>query len=142
VGKTVSVSRPFRLITLGRHFFQAVTDANNTVTEVNENNNTLRLEFEVQPGQLMVTPNPFTPNGDLINDTANFELGNVGVQSPQLKIFNLQGNLLRTIVSSQTTQLQWDGNDNSGRPQPPGPYLYLLFDGNKKVASGYVVLAR
>jgi len=141
-GETVSVSRPFGLTALGRHFFEAKIDVNNTVVESNENNNALRLEFDVQPGQLAVAPNPFTPNNDGFNDAAIFELGNVGIQSPQLKIFDLQGNLLKSISSSQTAQLRWDGNDNSGRPQPPGPYLYLLLDADKKIASGYVVLAR
>jgi len=141
-GETFSLSRPFRLTALGQHFFEARVDVNNTVGESNENNNALRLEFEVLPGQLTVAPNPFTPNGDGFNDAAIFGLGNVGVQSPQLKIFDLQGNLLKTITSAPTAELRWDGSDNSGRPQPPGPYLYLLLDASKKVASGYVVLAR
>jgi gliding motility-associated-like protein len=141
-GANVTVSRPFQLTSLGRHFFQATIDATSAVAESNENNNTLRLEFDVQPGQLAVAPNPFTPNNDGFNDAAVFDLGNVGVQSPQLKIFDLHGNLLKTIASSQAAQLRWDGNDNSGKPQPPGLYLYLLLDADKKVASGYVVLAR
>jgi gliding motility-associated-like protein len=141
-GETFSLSRPYRLTTLGQHFFEAKIDVGNAVGESNENNNTLRLEFEVLPGQLTVAPNPFTPNGDGFNDAAIFGLGNVGVQSPQLKIFDLQGNLLKTITSAPTAELRWDGSDNSGRPQPPGPYLYLLLDASKKVASGYVVLAR
>ena len=142
IGANVTLSRTFRLASVGRHSVQAVIDVNNTVAERDENNNSLRLEFDVQPGQLTVAPNPFTPNNDGFNDAAVFELGNVGVQSPQLKIFDLHGNLLKTIASAPTAQLRWDGNDNSGKPQPPGPYLYLLFDVDKKVASGYVVLAR
>jgi gliding motility-associated-like protein len=84
----------------------------------------------------------FTPNADGFNDQVVFELRDLGVQSPQLKVFDLQGNLLATFSQPQTTQLRWDGRDRSGREQPPGPYLYLLLDGDKKVASGYVVLAR
>jgi gliding motility-associated-like protein len=122
---------------------QAVIDAdNNRIAESNENNNSQRLEFDVLPGQLNVAPNPFTPNNDGFNDAVTFGFGNVGVQSPQLKIFDLHGNLLKTISSASTGELRWDGNDNSGRAQPPGPYLYLFLDADRKVASGYVVLAR
>lgn len=141
-GAALPLARSFQFTTLGRHFFEISMDVNNAVTESNENNNTRRVEFDVLPGQLTVAPNPFTPNGDGFNDAAIFELGNVGVQSPQLKIFDLHGNLLTTIASTSTARLRWDGNDNSGKPQPPGPYLYLLFEADKKIASGYVVLAR
>jgi len=141
-GARITFSRLFQFTSLGRHSVQSVIDVNNNVPESNENNNTQRLEFDVLPGQLNVSPNPFTPNNDGFNDAVTFGFGNVGVQSPQLKIFDLHGNLLKTISSSQTAQLQWDGNDNSGRAQPPGPYLYLFLDADKKIASGYVVLAR
>ena len=138
----VTFSRPFQFTSLGRHSLQSTVDVTSAIAESNENNNSQRLEFDVRPGQLNVAPNPFTPNNDGFNDIVTFGFGNVGVQSPQLKIFDLHGNLLKTISSSQTGELRWDGNDNSGRAQPPGPYLYLFLDADKKVASGYVVLAR
>jgi len=141
-GDKITFARPIQFSSLGRHSVQSVIDVNNNIAEANENNNSQRLEFDVLPGQLNVAPNPFTPNNDGFNDTVTFGFGNVGVQSPQLKIFDLHGNLLRTILSSAIGELRWDGNDTSGRPQPPGPYLYLLLDADKKVASGYVVLAR
>jgi gliding motility-associated-like protein len=141
-GARVAFSRPFQFAALGRHSVESVIDVTNSVAESNENNNTQRLEFDVLPGQLNVAPNPFTPNNDGFNDYVTFGFGNVGVQSPQLKIFDLHGNLLKTLSSSSTGDLRWDGNDNSGRAQPPGPYLYLFLDADKKMASGYVVLAR
>ncbi len=139
---TVTLSRPLQFTALGRHTLQAIVDVNNAITESNENNNSQLLEFDVQPGQLAVKPNPFTPNADGFNDQVVFELSDLATQSPQLKIFDLKGNLLTTISQSQATQFRWDGNDRSGRQQPPGPYLYLLLDGDRKIASGYVVLAR
>ena len=141
-GGKFTLARPVQFSSLGRHSAQSVIDVNNNVAEANENNNTQRLAFDVLPGQLNVAPNPFTPNNDGFNDTVTFGFGNVGVQSPLLKIFDLHGSLLRTISSAQNGELSWDGNDTSGRPQPPGPYLYLLLEADRKVASGYVVLAR
>jgi len=141
-GATFTLSRSFRFTALGRHAFEAIVDVNNTIAELHENNNSQRIEFEVLPGQISVTPNPFTPNNDGFNDAVVFDIGNAGVQSPQLKIFDLQGNLLKSISASPAGALRWLGDDNSGRPQPPGPYLYLLLDADKKVASGYIVLAR
>jgi gliding motility-associated-like protein len=141
-GATVTLSRPLQFTALGHHTLQAIVDVNNAITESNENNNSQFLEFDVQPGQLNVAPNPFTPNADGFNDQVVFELSDLAVQSPQLKIFDLRGNLLATISQPQASQFRWDGNDRSGRQQPPGPYLYLLLDGDRKIASGYVVLAR
>lgn len=142
-GAKVTFSRPFQFTSLGRHSLQGSVDVTSAIAESNENNNSQRLEFDVRPGQVNVAPNPFTPNNDGFNDVVTFGFGNVGVQSPQLKILDLHGNLLKTISSSSTGgELRWDGNDNSGRAQPPGPYLYLLLDADRKVASGYVVLAR
>jgi gliding motility-associated-like protein len=141
-GATVVFARPLQFTSLGRHSLRAVIDLNNAVAESNETNNQLQLEFDVQPGQLNVAPNPFTPNADGFNDAVVFDLSNMIVQAPQLKIFDLKGNLLMTFSEPQPTQFRWDGNDRSGRPQAPGPYLYLLLDGDQKMASGYVVLAR
>jgi gliding motility-associated-like protein len=139
---TLIFARPIQFTSLGRHSVHAVIDLNNAVSEANETNNTLRLEFDVQPGQLNVVPNPFTPNNDGFNDNVVFDLHEMVVQAPQLKIFDLKGNLLTTLTNPQAAQFTWDGNDRSGKPQLPGPYLYLLLDADQKVASGYVVLAR
>ncbi len=141
-GATVTLSRPLQFTAPGGHTLQAIVDVNNAIIELNENNNAQLLEFDVQPGQLAVKPNPFTPNADGFNDQVVFELSDLAIQSPQLKIFDLRGNLLTTIAQPQATQFRWNGNDRSGRQQPPGPYLYLLLDGDRKIASGYVVLAR
>jgi gliding motility-associated-like protein len=141
-GATVIFVRPVQFNSLGRHVLQAVIDADNVISEPNETNNALRLEIEVELGDLLVAPNPFTPNADGFNDAVIFDLRNLSLQSPQLKIFDLKGNLLTTFSEPQAMEFRWDGNDRNGRPQAPGLYLYLLLEGDKKMASGYVVLAR
>ncbi|MDZ7343949.1 MAG: FG-GAP-like repeat-containing protein [candidate division KSB1 bacterium] len=142
VGQILRWARPMQFTSVGRHNLRAVVDSNNDVAELNETNNEKSLAIEVQSGPLRVAPNPFTPNADGFNDVAVFDFREMAVQSPQLKIFDLKGNLLMTFSQPQSSEFRWNGSDQSGRPQPPGPYLYLLLDGDKKMATGYVVLVR
>lgn len=93
-----------------------------------------------------VTPNPFSPNGDGINDVAKFEfyLGNIaqpssiiGIQIRDLsvKIFDLNGRIIRTVYDKNTGAdafisdkgIDWDGRDDSGRIVRPGVYVYQIF---------------
>jgi hypothetical protein len=141
-GETLTMTQPLQLNSVGRHTLRAVIDLNNDVAEMNETNNQISIAIEVQPGPLRVAPNPFTPNADGFNDAAVFDLREMAVQSPQLKILDLKGNLLMTFSQPQASEFRWNGNDQSGKPQAPGPYLYLLLDGDVKMATGYVVLVR
>ena len=141
-GEVLTLARPVQFTSVGRHTLQAVIDSNNDIAELNETNNQISIAIEIQSGPLRVAPNPFTPNADGFNDTAVFDLREMAVQSPQLKIFDLKGNLLMTLSQPQANEFRWNGNDQSGKPQAPGPYLYLLLDGDMKMATGYVVLVR
>lgn len=101
-----------------------------------------RILVGVTKGELIIRPNPFTPNGDGKNDFAMFDMHRLGVVNPKLRIFDLNGKRIRTITDKQNDKLQWDGYDQNGREQLPGVYLYILEDSGERVAQGYVVLAR
>lgn len=106
-------------------------------------NNVARLPVTVQrPEQLPVRPNPFTPNGDGVNETVTFKVKRFGLTEPVLRIYTFKGRQLRTIDQVQSGELQWDGTNSGGEAQPPGVYLYVVRDGGRAVASGHVTLAR
>ncbi|MCB0316260.1 MAG: gliding motility-associated C-terminal domain-containing protein, partial [Calditrichaeota bacterium] len=114
----------------------------NSVPEANEDNNRRTLEIPVRPGRLVVRPNPFTPNGDNRNDRAEFDLTQLSLSRPLLKIYDLNGRSIRVLSDISANRLSWDGSDGFGRQALPGVYLYVLQDGNENVAQGQVVLAR
>ena len=70
-------------------------------------------------------PNPFN-----LETKIEVELGNLNfVQTPTLKIFNLQGQEIRTYVLENDRTVQeivWDGRDDSGEEVSSGVYFYQL----------------
>ena len=68
-------------------------------------------------------PNPFSQTTDF-----SFDLRKTG--SAQIKIYNLKGQLVRSITTGTLAQgnhiLTWDGNDDSGNKTTPGIYFYRL----------------
>jgi hypothetical protein len=68
-------------------------------------------------------PNPFNPE-----TTISYQLSHSGYC--YLKIFNLQGQLVRTLVSenqeSGRYSVVWDGRDDNGFTLPSGVYIYQL----------------
>lgn len=90
-------------------------------------------------------PNPFTPNGDGINDQTKIEffLGNIaepidllGSQQRQIQIniFDLTGRLVRELYSENSrafayisdNAIAWDGRDDNGLIVRPGLYIFQI----------------
>jgi len=84
---------------------------------------------EVTPiSNLMSYPNPFSQSAEI-----SFDLRKTG--SAKLKIYNLKGQLVRTLTTETLTKgthkLTWDGTDNSGSKVGIGIYFARLeADGN------------
>ena len=80
-----------------------------------------------------VNPNPFTPNGDGINDAAVFGFDVFLLTSDtdiSVSIFGLDGGQVRKLMltgGAGNHQLRWDGRDGASRLVPPGIYLYRLY---------------
>ena len=79
-----------------------------------------------------VAPNPFTPNGDGVNDEVGvtFDIQRLLTPKPMyLEIFDLNGRRLRLIerqLSSGGYSQQWDGRDDAGQVVLPGLYLLRI----------------
>lgn len=141
-GAQETVTFEYQIPQTGSFEFYVMVDADSVIAETIETNNDTTIFREVDIGKLIVRPNPFTPNGDNINDELIFDFSQLPMQSPDVRIFSLQGRLVRHLRSNSTSgQLRWDGRDESGKPQLPGVYLYILQENQEKI-TGHAVLAR
>jgi len=75
-------------------------------------------------------PNPFNPT-----TTISFELPKA--QTVELRIFNLNGQIVRTLVNGSFTagvhQVVWDGRDQQGGQVTSGIYYYLMRAGDQTI---------
>jgi hypothetical protein len=70
------------------------------------------------PAELSVYPNPFNPQ-------TTVKFANVGGMKGSVKVFNLRGELVRTLHSGEftTDTFTWDGSDNRGASVASGVYV-------------------
>ena len=83
-----------------------------------------------------ISPNPFTPNGDGVNDVVNISyklLRLTSAVSVSIEVFDLSGRLVKRVYSGQDPLGEyshpWDGTDDSNKLLPPGLYLYRIVVG-------------
>ncbi len=92
------------------------------------------------------TPNPFTPNGDGINDEVEFEFPGLGLVPGTIKIYTLGNLRVRTIEvptgSGAKEAAKWDGRDDSGAPMRQGIYIYTIRAEGRIKCEGTATLAR
>ena len=98
-----------------------------------------------------ISPNPFTPNGDNINDLVNISYKLLRVTSDipvTIDIFDLSGRKVKQVYSGRDPLGEyhhtWDGTDASNNRVPPGLYLYRIdatVQSNHQIISGTVCVA-
>ncbi|NOZ60263.1 MAG: hypothetical protein GXO74_01140 [Calditrichaeota bacterium] len=98
--------------------------------------------FVTKGAKIIVRSNPFTPNGDGINDEVEFNFEKLDVADPVLKIFDLHNQIQKEIHRPGVRSIHWDGRDDRGKPLLPGIYFYILLDGNKPKTRGIVAIAK
>jgi hypothetical protein len=99
----------------------------------------VRTEFkEGLLADLAVLPNPFTPNGDGINDRVRFAFQLHGVTAPRVlsvQIYDMAGQLIRGLgvrevvrgaFETEADAPVWDGLNGRGQNVPPGIYVYKM----------------
>lgn len=107
--------------------------------------NSIYLGATESSGRLVVSPNPFTPNGDGENDRAAvaFELP-VARATVRLSVFDLEGRpraiLLDHEATSSKSELIWDGAGSDGSLLPSG--LYVVYLEAMDARSGVYVTAK
>ena len=81
-------------------------------------------------GNVGIGSNPFTPNGDGVNDSADisFAIFQAFEAIPvRLVIYDLSGEKVRELLNQAMPRgshwVEWDGRNNTGRLVPPGLYL-------------------
>ncbi len=98
-------------------------------------------------GPVTVAPNPFSPNGDGLNEEVFFSFDLFRVPSDRevlvaLDVYDLNGRRLRRVEHrarmSGPRSLSWDGMDFDGNRVPPGIYAYKLVAGQGPSAAEHV----
>ena len=91
--------------------------------------------------RVIINPNPFSPNGDGINDVAGlrYNLLSLSIARPvEIKVYDLSGRQIRVIhdgpeANGQYVDKDWDGRDEQGELVPPGLYVVrIAVDGDAK----------
>ena len=123
----------------GRISLQTVVSQETTVKGESElGGSVLPSKFEL--GQNY--PNPFNPTTNISYTIPTTE--GKGAQRTVLGIYNLQGQLVRTLVDELQGpgfySVQWDARDSDGREVAAGIYLYRLVAGHFKATKKMIVL--
>ncbi|MBD3369716.1 hypothetical protein GF402_05050 [Candidatus Fermentibacteria bacterium] len=102
-------------------------------------------------GELLVlSPNPFSPDGDGRDDRLTVTVSPRGPSRLTLEVYNVQGRLVRRLSDGESVSgtiiYEWDGRSDRGSGQSVGRYVvYVLSerdDGEVREAVEVVVLAR
>jgi glucose/arabinose dehydrogenase len=94
-------------------------------------------------------PNPFGHNvlsRALGNPATTIEYTLAQNAPVELRVYNVQGQLVRTLVSQDQSAgkqiIRWDGRDDAGQALPSGAYLYRLKIGNEFVETKRLLLVK
>lgn len=80
-------------------------------------------------GDFRISPNPFTPNGDNINDEAEIGFSVFKITASRqvrVRVYTLDGRAVWEkvqVIQSGPATIRWPGTDDQGRKVPPGLYI-------------------
>lgn len=89
-------------------------------------------------------PNPFTPNGDGINDKSYFKFPNNNIEEGMFTVFDLNGSVVYTeVITAGEDWKSWDGHYNFGKSDLVKAGIYIWQAKlSSNVYNGVVVVAR
>jgi hypothetical protein len=93
--------------------------------------NSIYIEKLESSANLSISPNPFSPDGDGVEDRTMIGFDFTWTRAVvNIKIFDRLGRLVKTLAEQQTFgasgTVVWDGRDNGDRACPIGIYIVLL----------------
>ncbi|MDZ7319793.1 MAG: VWA domain-containing protein, partial [candidate division KSB1 bacterium] len=86
-----------------------------------------------------VLPNPFTPNGDGLNDQVEFRYGDNLPTDWSILVLDRSGRVIRQLANGERF---WNGKDASGAAALPGCYLFVVTSGKQLLHRGLIQLIR
>jgi len=94
-----------------------------------------------------IYPNPFTPNGDRVNDFVVLDYPNMFMEAAEFKVFDIRNQLvyerhIDPVAGGDIASHSWDGCDGKGEPLQPGLYIYMISNDKRVVCVGTVVIAK
>lgn len=111
----------------------------------NESGDVLNAEAEhglVKVSDIVVYPNPITPNNDGYNDMATFVIPDSISGDVTVKLFGLTGNQVAKLTKEDHPFLQWNGLDDQGHQLRPGPYIYMIQSGSTVLSKGTITIMK
>ena len=78
--------------------------------------------------ELTVAPDPFSPNGDNLDDAVRVRFRLTGEAPVEVVVLNSKGQVVRTLhalapLSAQAHEFMWDGKDDAQQPLSAGRYV-------------------
>jgi flagellar hook assembly protein FlgD len=88
---------------------------------------------------ISVYPNPFNPTANIALSINENDL----LKPVSVKIFNIKGQLVRTIVNNeimQNTTVVWNGKDNNGNSTSSGMYFVKMKTASSEVSKKMLLM--
>lgn len=128
----------------GAHLITIVADPDNAIPEQNKDNNSASRTFSVQSGNLWLTEQIISPNGDGIQDSTQFFFRLDAPATISIKIIDSKQTAVRTFsgpefVNTTGGNLTWDGLDDNGMVVPDGQYQLQIKGMNNIVLGSLLV---
>lgn len=92
--------------------------------------------------EIVVFPNPFTPNNDGFNDIATFIVPDSIIGIVSVKLYSVSGSKVAELSGANRTEIVWNGLDDKGNKLRPGPYIYLMQSASKTLSKGTITIMR
>jgi len=99
--------------------------------------------FYIEPKTVCnAVPNPFTPDGDGINDVVVFDYPHSFTEKAVLRIYNTRNIEVFKKTIQPDGNRSWSGIDDHGEKIRPGLYLYIIESAGRAVCSGTILIIR